>query len=128
VANAGDSTGVLYGKSSSGDFSNEERFHLSLVNRVVDAALIMTSDPVLTHTPSPDAISNYLILTGDHSPENLSEFYRLRDYRRPQQANTEHLPALIMAYDAPNIEKVLCPPIYEFNDDKTQIEVTGKGK
>lgn len=132
IANAGDSTGVLYCKA--GDDSSKACLHPSLVTSVIDAAVLTPSSPKNSTTAqafdedeSIDMTTsfNYLILTGDHSPENITEYYRLREYRR---GDNQLGPALIMAYDAPNTEKVNCPPIYSLNDDLSVVTVTGKGR
>jgi hypothetical protein len=94
------------------------------VEYVVDGSIDKeTSIP--SQTCQPAALSNFAILTVEHSPESEYEFRRLRQFRRRE--DNPALPALLIAYDAPNCEKSNCPPVFMVGEND-EVQVTSKGK
>jgi len=69
--------------------------------------------------------SNTLILTSNHSPESISEYNRIRNFR---SSSTEPLkPALNFIYDKPKYPKFCCPRL--FNIDGAGIpSLTNEGQ
>lgn len=132
IANVGDSSGILCAPGSLldpkimqhlGDASlQQEKFKRS--------GSIHTPPPLHAATPSistgsGECISDTLVLTAEHSPECISEFYRLRD-QRPNPVNA-HLPEILILYDAPSQDKSKCPQVFDVS--KTGVPtVTGKGR
>lgn len=132
IANVGDSSGILCAPGNVldpkimqhlGDASlQQEKFK--------KAGALHTPPPLQTTTPSigagsAESASDTLVLTAEHSPECVSEFYRLRD-QRPNPSNP-HLPDILILYDAPSQDKSKCPQVFDVS--KTGIPtVTGKGR
>ena len=63
-------------------------------------------------------------LSCDHSPENESEFKRMRAFRPCQ--HRRHHPELLFVYDTLSSSKLSCPPIFSL-DDAGNPHATGRG-
>ena len=70
------------------------------------------------------ASKRVVVLTGDHSPENPSEFERFRQYW-PLEADSSQ-PRLLVVYDARTHDKARCNSVFELQDG--QPTVTNRGK
>jgi len=69
-------------------------------------------------------MSNNIILTSDHSPENPLEYYRLRDAKCKEDDPMQ--PEICVVYDKQDIDKPRCPPVFKIGQDGN-ITRTNKG-
>lgn len=99
--NVGDSDGLL--------FSRYPVLQNSLKNHILDAAI--PEGTILLKDSVSDDMSNYLVLSGNHSPENISEFDRMRK-SHPNPTNPSN-PYLLTVYDNSRLEKYLCEPVFD---------------
>lgn len=56
----------------------------------------------------------YEELSAEHSPENVDEFKRIRNFRPD---DTGRMPQLRFVYDASSMSKATCPPIFEVDEE-----------
>jgi hypothetical protein len=66
-----------------------------------------------------------LVLTGDHSPENPSEFERLRQFWPSEESTLQ--PQLLVVYDAPTHDKTRCNGVFQL-DETGKPSATGRGR
>lgn len=65
--------------------------------------------------------TNYMVLNASHSPENLSEFNRMRAF-----CEARHMPNMRFIYDDPKKYKSQCPPIFSVDaSGVASINTTG---
>jgi len=65
--------------------------------------------------------TNYMLLNASHSPENLSEFNRMRAF-----CEARHMPNMRFIYDDPKKYKSQCPPIFSVDaSGVASINTTG---
>ena len=122
IANVGDSSGILCSINSI--YSKGD------VTLVADAAIIGSSSGTsISDTSSPivDDMekSNTLVITAEHSPESVSEFIRLRNFRH--RDGDVKQPALNVVYDSPSHEKAQCPPVFILGEGNSPT-ITNKGR
>ncbi len=95
-----------------------------ILTNVVDAAV--PSDTGSTAAAiRDDNVSSTLVVSAEHSPESPDEYYRLRNFRH--RVGDASLPALYVVYDAPAVDKALCPSIFTL-DPNGDARVTNKGR
>jgi serine/threonine protein phosphatase PrpC len=104
IANVGDSTGLLCCK--------HPILKNSLFNYEKDAA-----DPTKSvyYDPSHDKPSNFIELTCDHSPENITEYLRMRNFKKFEE-NHNHAEVLCV-YDKPGKYKPYCKQIFDISEE-----------
>jgi hypothetical protein len=79
----------------------------------------------LTTPGDKSARSSTLIVTAEHSPECANEFYRLRRFRTRETDPLQ--PSLFVVYDAPSMDKIICPPVF-FVESNGTATVTNRGR
>jgi len=115
VANVGDSSGILC--SSTPILSN------NIHNYICDSAIPPSDHSVDSINNS---FTNTLVITAEHSPESITEFYRLRSFKH--RDNDPMNPALYVVYDATSHDKTKCFPVFEVVDNTGAAVVTNRGK
>jgi serine/threonine protein phosphatase PrpC len=124
ISNVGDSSAILCAK--------HPIFAPSQLEHIMDAALPNNS-PLQAEklarngkTPLEDHLcDHHLLLTAEHSPECLDEFYRFRTFR-PKPTNPNE-PDMGIVYDAQGTLKSRCPCVFTVDSDGTAA-VSNKGK
>ncbi|GBG33854.1 Protein phosphatase, putative [Hondaea fermentalgiana] len=72
-----------------------------------------------------DGTALYEELSAEHSPESVSEFKRIREFRPDESGR---MPQLRFVYDASSMSKATCPPIFDVDpDDPDNIKRTNSG-
>lgn len=123
IANVGDSTGTLC--------CNVPVLSRSMIDYIGDAGVEDAAKheakvaEVNAELLSDTTESNTIIITNDHSPENIKEFHRLRDFK--QRDGDPQQPALLVVYDYPATDKIHCPPVFEVLADGTH-RIAGRPK
>ena len=103
IANVGDSTGILY--------SDKPVFKQSQLISQLNSS----SSP---DTEEKEALTNYIELTGNHSPENPIEYIRMRDFKCSEEDPL--CAALKCVYDNQSEEnKYNCPNVFNMSEEGT---------
>lgn len=122
TTNVGDSTGILC--------SSIPTLSKSLIEYIGDSGIedVAIHDAkileVNLENSTDIAQSDTIIITADHSPDNIKEFYRLRNFKH--QDENPQKPALLMLYDSQSEDKLQCPPVFRILEDG-EPTVTNKG-
>jgi serine/threonine protein phosphatase PrpC len=103
IANVGDSAGLLCCK--------QPVLTPSLVKYEMDVAV---PGKTQTNGEKSDVPLNYMELTCDHSPQNPNEYIRARNFRCYHE--NPNFADMIFVYDNQNLEKHLCPPIFNISE------------
>ena len=123
IANVGDSTGTLC--------CNVPVLSRSMIDYIGDAGVEDAAKheakvaEVNAELLSDTTASDTIMITSDHSPENLAEFHRLREFK--QRDGDPQQPALLVVYDYPATDKIHCPPVFEVLADGTP-RIAGRPK
>lgn len=113
-ANVGDSTGLMC--SPTAILEKHHIVHIGDAARDDIPALVSVNEPKIPPTTS-------IVITAEHSPENVNEFYRFREFRSQHGVPTKPLAKFV--YDKePNKEKR--PFIYDV-DEMGVAKITNKG-
>ncbi len=115
IANVGDSSGILY--------SSLPVLKKSFIKYEKDVETGITKPYESDKPDDTDISSDFLILTADHSPENSSEYDRIRKQYLSETVSSRQNP--IFVYDDVSIcNKSLCSPIFNIREDGTLIKNT----
>jgi len=124
TANVGDSTGLISCKNR--NINKNELLQLSLwpeSGGIIEECNENDKNKK-SNCENKEIGKNALIITADHSPESIREFYRLRNsHPYPREPI---LPHLSIVYDSPNANKMKCQLVFQFNENGEPF-VTGNG-
>ena len=114
IANVGDSTALLAGVAADASVRPVAEWN----------DLSTASDKHSVAACGSAGVTAVTQLSCDHSPENESEFKRMRAFRPCQ--HRRHHPELLFVYDTLSSSKLSCPPIFSL-DDAGNPHATGRG-
>jgi serine/threonine protein phosphatase PrpC len=78
-----------------------------------------SANPTKTVTYSDETLSDVLLITCDHSPDNPEEYRRIREFRPSENdANSAELRCI---YDKQGYSKHECEPIFQFAEDGSPV-------
>ena len=118
IANVGDSTGLLCAKHDNLNQSclKYEKDVAEAVAEVAIAEVVVTEVAIAeVAIAKVDSFTNKLVITREHSPENINEYKRIRKFR--QSKENPNCAELKFVYDEQGREKSWCPPIFNVSEE-----------
>jgi serine/threonine protein phosphatase PrpC len=106
IANVGDCDAILCAESPI--------LKPTMVKYVKDSA-----NPAKSVVYDNETLSDTLIITRDHSPDNPEEYRRMREFRHSEK--DPNCAEMVCIYDEQNIPKPACEPIFRFAEDGAPI-------
>ena len=109
IANVGDSTGLLCAKHP---ILNQSclKYEKDVAEEAV--AEVAVAEVAVAEV---DSFTNKLVITREHSPENINEYKRIRKFR--QSKENPNCAELKFVYDEQGREKSWCPPIFNVSEE-----------